>query len=149
MACDRSERHLGASSLATRFKMTLIAGTLPMFVGCGGGYVEPDPESFPPEAPNQQVLTCPLIVNWVLPTERESGAQLRARDIEIVTIYAAQVPWAPDNDILSITAVDPFLLQWQFNNLIRPATWYFRLTVTDTNGLESDYSKERSNAECL
>ena len=149
MTCGRHKRQLGARPLAVAIRIFIIACLLPTFGGCFdvGPPIE-DPESFPPKPPHQQPLACPYIVNWVLPQKRENGSKLRTQDIKVITIYAALERWADDNEILSVTDVDPFLLQWQHHNLLSPATWYFRLTVTDTNGRESDYSNETSSENC-
>jgi hypothetical protein len=43
--------------------------------------------------------------------------------------------------------VDPSLLMWEFDNL-DPGPWYFRMTVTDKDGLESRMSNEENNLAC-
>jgi len=73
---------------------------------------------------------------------------MAAAEIKTVTIYAARMPMATKEDLAFIMDVDPYLLQWQFITL-EPGAWYFRLTVTDNGGLESERSNEKSNEECI
>ena len=149
MACDRQKKRLDQGPLAQSIGLLIVLFLLPTFGGCyGAPAIEDSPQSLQPKPPHQQPLSCPYTVNWALPKKREDGSKLRTQDIKSVTIYAARLPWADNSEILSETHVDPFLLQWQHHNLVYPATWYFRLTVTDTNGLESGFSNETSSDNC-
>jgi len=150
MINNRHENLFGVKSILMLVRMLFTNGLFLILAGCPSG-VGVDPDSigpFPPKAPIQRVFVCDRTIGWELPREREGGDFLADAEIKTVTIYAARTPMAPDNELAFSMDVDPYLLQWHFTTL-DSGNWYFRLTATDNDWLESEKSNERSNEACL
>ncbi len=153
MGYNQAKTRFGVGLLRLSFKAFFVAGFLPTLAGCyvGEGFASVDPEFFglrPPKSPIQRIFICERTVGWELPREREGGRYLAEAEIKTVTVYAARTPMAPKAELAFIMDVNPYLLQWQFIAL-ESGAWYFRLTVTDNDGQESEMSNEKSNEECF
>jgi hypothetical protein len=151
MAYEQAKRQFRVGLIRFSTKMLLIAGLLPMICGGCSDEIPPPPGYLgtdAPKAPIQEAFTCDQAVNWRLPKERENTLSLRPSEIKTVTIYAAQSPISAEDVPAFIMDVDAHLLRWQFQAL-ESTYWYFRLTVTDNDGLESVMSNERSNEQCF
>jgi len=75
--------------------------------------------------------------------EREGGAPLAPEELATLTLYAGRTPLTLFEELVYTVEVDPFVLRWEFKDQPE-GSWYFRATVTDTEGLESDFSMEAS-----
>ena len=127
----------------------MLAGSLPFVsgFGCPGSGYDPELDIWPPRAPTQNPFVCERTIGWELPGQRENRTDLNRSSIKTLTIYAAQVPISEVTQLAFTMDVDPFLLMWEFDNL-DPGPWYFRMTVTDKEGLESRMSNEENNLAC-
>jgi len=122
---------------------------LAVLAGCssGGSNPPPAPDPVPPPVPPQP---CEITLRWTTPTHREADTNgveelLGPTDLAKLTIYAGQIPNAPDNEIAFVYDVsEVYSLMWTF--VIEPGVWWFGATVTDTADQESDRSGETTRS---
>jgi len=75
--------------------------------------------------------------------ERIDDTPLSAEEIATLTLFAGRTPLIMGEEFVYTIDVDPFSLQWEIKDQPE-GSWYFRATVTDTEGLTSDFSMEAS-----
>ena len=113
------------------FKILLVLGLLS--TACGGE------ASSPPDPQN----TCNVKVEWEYPVNRLDGTPLTIQEIAKLTIYISASEGGDDDDLIRIEDVtasngrNTYVLHWVPQGL----SWY-TLTVTDTEGRESQVSNE-------
>lgn len=94
-----------------------------------------------------KIFNCKIIISWVLPTKREDDTLIDISEIDKFTVYASHVPETSEIELGFIEEIDPHILTYTWNwDENYKGLWYFQATITDIEGLESNYSNEISRS---
>jgi len=121
----------------------LLYITILLLGACGG--------SSPPSTPNigldilDSHTECWATLSWRAPTERVDNTPLSINELDFYIIWIYDVPLQDAiNDSITpvlLIELDAMLVSYEIRTLSE-GPHYFVLTVTDLNGLRSDYSNE-------
>lgn len=119
---------------------------LSLTAGCSkGNHSSPPPP--PPPLPPPVAIVCDKTISWTNPTHREADIYgyekpLEAGELAKLTVFAGRMSMLPEDELAFVMDIsEVYMLTWTILDLEEGA-WYFELTVTDTEGLESKRSNE-------